>query len=81
MTTAKTAGLLAAVILTGGLTGCAMFNKGTLNYTRTTTIGKELIDLKDAREKGALTDDEYKKVKKDILEGGPIKAEPTAVTK
>ena len=64
-----------AVVLAAGVSGCAMFNRGTLNYTRTTTIGKELVDLKDANDNGALSDAEYAKVKKEIMEGGPIKAD------
>ena len=66
---------LAMVLLAAGVAGCAMFNRGTLNYQRTTTIGKELVDLKDARDKGAITDAEYAKVKKEIMEGGPIKVD------
>ena len=64
---------LAAVV--GGLSGCAMFNKGALHYSRTTTIGKELVDLQEAKAKGAISDEEYTKAKKDILEGGPLKVE------
>ncbi len=71
--------VLAMVALASGLTGCAMFNKGTLHYTlhytRTTTIGKELMDLQDARAKGAITEEEYAKVKKEILKGGPMTVE------
>ena len=58
-----------------GLTGCAMFNKGQLHYNRTTTVGQELVDLQTAKEKGALTDEEYEKVKKEILKGGPVSVE------
>lgn len=65
--------LCAAVLWAAGLSGCAMCNRGTMYYTRTTTMGKELIDLKEANEKGALSDAEYSKAKKDILDGGPIK--------
>ena len=68
--------VLAAGLVAVGLSGCAMCNRGTMNYTRTTTIGKELIDLKDAKDKGALTDEEYAKTKKFLLEGGPVKVEP-----
>jgi hypothetical protein len=72
----KAAGAVAAALaLMLIASGCAMFNKGTLHYSRTTTVGKELVDLKDALDKGALTQDEYAKAKKDILAGGPIKFE------
>ena len=72
----KVAGLAGAammVLLLTGSGGCAFCNRGTLHYNRTTTIGKELVDLKDALNKGALTEDEYAKAKKDILAGGPVK--------
>ncbi len=42
---------------------------------RTTTIGRELVDLQDAKARGAISEEEYTKAKKDILEGGPLKAE------
>lgn len=75
MTAAKGMGLIAAALVVAGASGCAMFNRGTLHYSRTTTVGKELVDLKDAKDKGALSEEEYAKAKKDILEGGPIKFE------
>jgi hypothetical protein len=67
--------LMAAALLAAGLSGCAMFNRGMMNYTRNTTIGKELVDLKDAKDKGALSEEEYLKAKKEILAGGPVKIE------
>jgi len=67
--------IVAALVLTLFASGCAMFSKGTMHYSRTITIGKELVDLKDAMDKGALTQYEYAKAKKDILEGGPVKFE------
>ena len=42
----RIAGILAAIILVSGIIGCAMGNEGTVHYNRTTTIGKELLDLK-----------------------------------
>ncbi len=68
--------VLLGLAILAGLTGCAMFNKGTMHYNRTTTIGQELIDLKDALNKGAISAEEYIVVKKDIMEGGPVKMEP-----
>lgn len=70
-----------AVALMLGVCGCAMFNRGTLHYSRTVTIGKELVDLKDALDKGAVTADEYAKAKKDILAGGPVKFEASCSDK
>ena len=64
--------VLVSMLAVSCLTGCAMFNKGTMHYTRTTTIGKELVDLQEAKEKGVLTDEEFAKAKKDILQGGPM---------
>ena len=68
-----TVGVLAAIILACGITGCAMGNEGTVHYTRTTTIGKELLDLKEAKDKGAISEQEYNKVKKDIMKSGSFK--------
>jgi hypothetical protein len=75
MTATKGLAWIAAAALAVSASGCAMFNKGALNYSRTISIGKELVDLKDAMDKGALTQDEYAKAKKDILAGGPVKFE------
>ncbi len=52
--------------------GCAMFNEGTVHYSRTTTIGKELVDLKEARADGAISEEEYIKLKEEIMKGGPV---------
>jgi len=71
----KITAILTAIILVSGITGCAMGNKGTVHYTRTTTIGQELIDLKEAKDKGAITEQEYNKVKEDIIKCGSIKFE------
>lgn len=81
MTAARVLTLAAAVTVMVGTSGCAMFNRGTMHYNRTTTIGKELVDLKDALDKGALTQDEYAKAKKDILEGGPVKIDASCTGK
>jgi hypothetical protein len=71
----KAAGVVGAALALMMASGCAMFNRGTLHYSRTTTMGKELVDLKDALDKGALTQDEYAKAKKDVLAGGPVRFE------
>jgi hypothetical protein len=60
------------MILITILTGCAFGNKGTFQYNRTTTIGRELIDLQQAKEEGAITEEDYDRVKKEILKGGPF---------
>ena len=75
MTMKRIVGILAVIILVSGIAGCAMGNKGTIHYNRTTTIGKELIDLKEARDKGALSEEEYNKVREDIMKYGSVKFE------
>ena len=75
MTMKRIVGILAVIILVSGITGCAIENKGTMHYNRTTTIGKELLDLKEAKDKGALSEEEYNKVKEDLLKSGSIKIE------
>ena len=79
MTTCRA--LIVAAALLAGVSGCAMFNHGTMHYNRTTTIGKELLDLKEAKDKGAISEEEYVKAKKDILQGGPIKIEAACAEK
>lgn len=81
MKAARVLTLVAAMMAMAGASGCAMFNKGTLHYSRTITVGRELVDLKDAMDKGALTQDEYAKAKKDILEGGPVRFEASCKAK
>ncbi len=49
------------------LAGCAIGNTARIDLTRTTTIGQELIDLKEAKDKGAMTEEEYQKAKSDIM--------------
>lgn len=49
------------------LTSCAIGNTATIELTRTTTIGQELIDLHTAKQNGAMTDKEYEKAKADIM--------------
>ena len=72
MKTAKTLPTMLALLVIVSLTSCAMFNKGTMHYSRTTTIGQELIDLKEARDNEVITEEEYSKLKKEIMEGGPV---------
>lgn len=55
--------------------GCAMFNMGTMHYNRTTTIGSELIDLKEARDKEAISEEDYLALRKELMRGGPVRLE------
>ena len=75
MKTTRTPRTLLGLLVMVSLAGCAMFNKGTMHYHRSTTIGKELVDLKEARDDGAISENEYIKLKKEIMKGGPFNAE------
>jgi len=46
---------------------CALGNTANVTLSRTTTIGQELIDLQSAKEQGAISDDEYRRTKADIM--------------
>lgn len=72
MKTTKMLPTLLAVLLIVSLTGCAMFNKGTAHYSRTTTVGQELMDLQEAKDKEIITEEEYTKLREEIMKGGPI---------
>jgi uncharacterized membrane protein len=59
--------LLAAVIaLAAGLTACGGNDTQTTVKT-TETQGKQLLDLKEAYDKGVITENEYKRTKNEIL--------------
>jgi hypothetical protein len=63
--------MMMLAVIVSGLSGCASFNDASsMTYSRTTSVGKELIDLQDAKAKGALTEVEYVKAKKEILDMG-----------
>lgn len=64
--------LMVAGALVAGLSGCAMLNRVDVEYSRHTTIGQELLDLQQAREKCVISDEEYFNAKKEILAGGPV---------
>ena len=72
MKTAKTLPIVLALLVIISLSSCAMFNRGTMHYSRTTTIGQELIDLKEARDNEVISEEEYCKLKKEIMDGGPV---------
>ena len=72
MKTTKILPTVLALLVIVSLASCAMFNKGTMHYSRATTIGQELIDLKEARDDELITEEEYGKLKKEIMEGGPV---------
>lgn len=60
--------ILAGGLMVCGLSGCALFNKGSLQYTRTTTVGQEIMDLQQARDQNAITEAEYNRAKKEMLD-------------
>lgn len=62
----------AAVMLILGISGCAALNRVDVEYNRNTTVGQELMDLQQAKEKGIISDEEYICTKKEILAGGPV---------
>jgi hypothetical protein len=59
--------LLVAAISIITLAGCAAFNKVSLTYQKTTTTGKELLDLKAAKDAGLLSDVEYMKLRDEVV--------------
>jgi ABC-type glycerol-3-phosphate transport system substrate-binding protein len=60
----KTAGLM-LIVMAAALAGCGG-SKATVQ-AHTTTVGQELQDLDDARNKGLLTEDEYQRKRRDII--------------
>ena len=60
--------MLSGAIL-GGLTGCVFSVGGGKEVTSThATRGQELIDLKKARDQGAITPEEYEAKRRQILD-------------
>lgn len=55
-------------VLGGTLTGCAWSVGGKEHVTSVPTRGQELIDLKRARDQGAITQAEYEAKRKQILD-------------
>ena len=58
--------ILAGLILVACLSGCVAGIGGT-EKTEHATIGQELIDLKKARDEGAVTETEYNELKQRIM--------------
>ncbi len=56
--------LLSALGMGTLATGCSSSSKVE---ARTTTVGQELEDLEDARDRGLITEDEYQKQRRKIL--------------
>jgi hypothetical protein len=61
---------LAALIVMALLTGCSIaLGTGPTTKIENATVGQQLIDLKRAKDTGALTDAEYDQEKAKILNG------------
>ncbi|MCA8979115.1 MAG: SHOCT domain-containing protein [Planctomycetes bacterium] len=50
------------------VSGCMIGNSGKIVLSRHISVGQELIDLKEALDRGAITDEEYLEVKGKLLE-------------
>jgi len=65
----RKAGLaIALVVFTLGLAACGGGGADIESTTKTTTKGQELMDLQKAYEDGILTEEEYQKERKKILD-------------
>lgn len=66
----RPAQLVAALLVmlgTAGLSACGSDQTVTVNDSTTITRGRELTDLLRARQEGAITEDEYERVRRVIL--------------
>lgn len=63
--------MLFGLLVTAGLSGCAAFNKSSVQYTRTTTLGQELVDLQTARDQNAISEEEYNRARNALLDQAP----------
>jgi len=59
-------GLIAASV---ALTACGGGGAKVESQTKTTTLGKELLDLDKAYKDGVITEKEYQKAKEQLLKG------------
>jgi len=62
--------VLCAALASTTLTGCVVaFGNRVPPVDGKATLGKQLTDLKQARESGAVTEEEYQTAKKRLVEG------------
>lgn len=66
MKTVKTAAVIATMALVMLVAGCG--GTDVRNQTTATTTGQELLDLKKAYDTGVITEKEYKRKRKEILD-------------
>lgn len=50
--------------------GCLFIGSGGKTTTTYPTLGQQLQELKDARDRGAITEDEYQRAKQRMLDKG-----------
>jgi len=60
------AATIAALLLATALAGCGGADVKTT--TTTVSIGQQLIDLKNARDSGAITEREYQRARKELVD-------------
>lgn len=61
--------LLTAALTIPLLTGCVIAFGNRVPDDRKATLGKQITDLKQARDSGALTEEEYQTAKQRLIEG------------
>jgi hypothetical protein len=63
--------LIGWLILSLAFSGCLSFGGGdeTIQQTKTTTTGQELMDLKAAYDKGLISEGEYNQQREKLLKG------------
>jgi hypothetical protein len=62
--------LLGRLLLAGlclGLSGCLVIGASTEKKAPPPTLGQELIDLKSARDQGAISEDEYHHTRRNLI--------------
>ena len=62
------AAALSLTLAMGLAAGCGASSSKTVQETRTTTKGQELLDLKKAYDQGVISEKEYEKSKKKIMD-------------
>jgi len=60
--------LLLLLTIPAGMLGCGGGGAKVRQHTQTTTLGQELQDLDNAYKQGLLTEKEYKKARKKLIE-------------
>jgi uncharacterized membrane protein len=71
----KASRYIAVLVLLAALLGgcCGGGGSQVQNTTKTTTLGQELSDLKKAFDAGAITEEQYNKMKQDIIKNSENK--------